>query len=225
MKSNADKLYSIKSVYPGIYLIKFKDDYNMAMHCLRYQEFYESPNSKFKGKSFTIFDYMEWYFKKVGCFTYPQDWAGFNFPAHIVKDVIEKGIPDKNKYDEEISNIYNYCRSLHSSDNFYMIFSLDGQTTKHEIAHGLFYLNKDYKKEMKKLVSELPSDAYGAIKQELKNLGYCSSVYVDECQAYFATGLTEEMKTALGITDNRMDSNFDYSKQFVRVFKKYAEKS
>jgi len=106
-----------------------------------------------------------------------------------------------------------------------MIFSLDGQTTKHEIAHGLFYLNKDYKKEMKKLVSELPSDAYGAIKQELKNLGYCSSVYVDECQAYFATGLTEEMKTALGITDNRMDSNFDYSKQFVRVFKKYAEKS
>jgi len=58
MKSNADKLYSIKSVYPGIYLIKFKDDYNMAIHCLRYQEFYESPSSKFKGKSFTIFDYM-----------------------------------------------------------------------------------------------------------------------------------------------------------------------
>lgn len=48
---------------------------------------------------------------------------------------------------------------------------------------------------------------------------------MDECQAYFATGLTEEMKTALGITDDRINSNFDYSKQFVRVFKKYAEKS
>lgn len=224
MKSNkTSKLYSIQSVYPGVYLVKFKDYYKMAMHCLRYQEFYESPNPKFKGKSFTIFDYMEWYSKKNGSFSYPQDWAGFNFPAHIVKDVYDKGIIDKNKYDEEMLSIYNSCKDLHSTDDFYLIFSCDNETTKHEIAHGLFYLNKEYKKEMEQLVSELPGDASGPMKEELKKLGYCSSVYVDECQAYFATGLTKEMREGLGIKP--MNGKFDYSKQFVRVFKKYTEKS
>jgi hypothetical protein len=55
------------------------------MTFLRYQEFYESPSKKFRGKSYKLLDFMKWYASENdGIFTYPRDWAGFNFPGSII---------------------------------------------------------------------------------------------------------------------------------------------
>lgn len=207
-------------VHPGIYLVKFKDSYKMAMYCLRYQEFYESPSNKFRNKSFTIFEYMEWYAKKYGSFSYPQDWGGFNFPSYILTDVYKKGIPDKNLYDEHMLDIYSHCLKLNGNNNFYMIFSCDNKTTNHEIAHGLFYLNKEYNKKMKDLVKSLPDDVFLNVKNILKKLGYTPKVYIDECQAYFATGLTNQMSDVLSDTDK-----VNYSNKFKKIFNDYNKKT
>ncbi len=67
----------IEEVRPRIFLFKFKDSYDMSMSFLRFQEYYELPNKKFRRKQFKIVDYMEWYSKKYGngIFTYPNGGA------------------------------------------------------------------------------------------------------------------------------------------------------
>jgi hypothetical protein len=109
--------FKIIEIKPRIFLFEFKDYYNLAMHFLRYQEFYESPSAKFRGKAFSIFEYMNWYQKKYGkgIFSYPKDWIGYNMPESIIRQVKEIGIIDKNYYDNAILNAYNKCLKKYST--------------------------------------------------------------------------------------------------------------
>src|ERR1019366_973309 len=112
--------YTIKEIKSNIFLVKFKLQYDLCLTFLRYQEFYESPNKRFRNHSFTIIDFMSWYSSAFGngIFTYPNDWNGFNFPDYIVPAVISAGIPDKNIYDETILNIYSVCKEQSKSKPF-----------------------------------------------------------------------------------------------------------
>ena len=53
--------YQIKEVKPNIFAVIVKDKYDRAMLFCRAQEYYESPSLKFRGKNFSIWDYMKWY--------------------------------------------------------------------------------------------------------------------------------------------------------------------
>ena len=77
-------LYKISG---NIFCLKFDNNYDLCMHFLRAQEFYESPFPEFKGKNFNLIDYMEKYAKAYGdnVFTYPGDWCGFNIPSNVLK--------------------------------------------------------------------------------------------------------------------------------------------
>lgn len=193
--------FEIKEVKPRIFLFEFTDNYDMCMFFLRYQEFYESPSHKYRGKSFEIFDFMRWYSKKFGkgSFTYPNDWDGFNIPGTIIwKMWNEHFIPDKNIYDYEMYQAWKECNSKLNLgvglpiNQFYIIGAKKGSSAlSHEIAHGLFYLYPEYRKEMTKLFRALKPDIQKALKVGLKKLGYTTKVYVDEAQAYMSTGLNE----------------------------------
>ncbi len=179
--------FKIKQIKPRIFLFEFTDQYNMNMHFLRYQEFYESPNPKFRNKSFTILEFMEWQAKTEGSgnFTYPTAWSGFNLPSHIVF-------------------------------NCFKLFLLKGnkQTLLHEISHGMFYLNSEYKKEVTKLVKALPIKVKSVMERMLKNSGYTKQVFVDEINAYFSTS-TKEQLSKRGIKIKTED------KPFKELFNKY----
>ncbi len=221
------KPFVIKEVRPRIFLFEFTNNYDMCMHFLRYQEFYESPSSKFRGKSFEIFDFMKWYSLSFGkgSFTYPNDWNGFNIPSKIIFDLWNKhNIPDKNIYDYEMIQAWRECNAkLYEKtelpvNDFYIIGVVKGNNAlNHEIAHGLFYLNKQYKKEMTALVKALPNDIRDSINQGLKMLGYTPKVFIDETQAYMSTGLTE----AFGKVDQWKKER----EPFETLFKKYSRKT
>jgi hypothetical protein len=66
-------------VAEGIYLLRFKTQYELTSTFLRVQEHYESP--QFHGRIFTLEQYMDWYVADNGAFTYFQDWSGFNVPS------------------------------------------------------------------------------------------------------------------------------------------------
>lgn len=186
------KPFKIKEVKPNIFLFEFSNNYDMCMYFMRYQEFYESPSPKFRGKSFEIFDFMRWYSLKYGkgAFTYPDDWDGFNIPGDIIPNVWKLGIQDRNIYDYEMMMAWSGCKAK-AKGKFYIIGTVKGnKALNHEIAHGFFYLYPEYKKEMKKLVSELSVPILDKINISLQNMGYTPKVYVDEAQAYMATGLT-----------------------------------
>lgn len=216
--------FTIKEVKPKIFLFECDNSYDLAMTFLRYQETYESPNPKFRNKPFTIIDFMEWYSKTQGLknhgvegFSYPLDWAGFNFPSFIIDKLLNDiGITDRNKYDDFILESYNMIKNkYYYDDNFYIIGATAGneKTIKHEIAHGFFYTNPEYKKEMKKLVKALPADKIEKFNTHLASVGYTKQVFVDEIQAYLSTGVSNSMKQEMnGLTKPFIDTFNKYNK-------------
>jgi hypothetical protein len=215
------KAFAIKEVRPGIFLFEFKNNYDMCMYFLRYQEFYESSSPKFRGKSFDIFEFMRWYAFKYGkgMFTYPNDWNGFNIPGDIIKKVHDAFILSRTIYDYEMLAAWRECNTKSNGKKFYIIGVVKGNgALDHEIAHGKFYLDPEYKKESIKMVKTLPSEIRMEMNSALKKLGYTPKVYVDETQAYMATGLTE----ALG-KDFRTKWT-EERKPFQKLFKKHSRK-
>lgn len=215
------KHYTIKQVKPNIFLFSFKDYYEMGMHFVRYQEYYECSSPKFRGKSFEIFDFMKWYSKKYGkdAFTYPKDWGGFNFPASVVREVIALTIPDPNKYDQEFLKGYTKALNKASKKDFYIIGAVgQGSTLRHEIAHGFFYTIPEYKKEMIALVNNLKPEVRKSINGTLAGMGYTSKVWVDETQAYLSTGLFVESNPKF---DPKLEKE---RKPFIKVYRKYYNK-
>jgi len=195
-------VWKIQRVTPRIFSVTFDNGYDLAMHFLRYQEYYESPNPTIRKNFFTIIDYMAWYAKNHdGTFTYPADWTGFNVPGWVFKALIESGeIPDPNMYDFNMSMIIGEIQSQLPDDvwNFYVIgFRQDDKGTKdHELAHGLYLTEEKYKQQMDAL-TEKHKDVLAVFSDWLSNIGYDSSVFADEFQAYFSTGLTEDGKKVL----------------------------
>lgn len=195
------KPYIMTEVKPRIFYLDFKDQYDCNMHFLRYQEHYESPSPKFRGKSFALVDFMEWYSKnqsKHKCFSYAIDWAGFNIPGYIIPNVHTMRIPDFNRYDKEMFNAWSLCKARYPDDMFYIIGGVGhGVVMKHEIAHGFFFTDKTYRKKMTALVKALKPNFRKQMFSDLKDIGYTPKVYNDECQAFMSTGLTGHFKVKL----------------------------
>jgi len=221
--------FEIIQVKPFIFLFRFKDYYDMAMHFLRYQEYYESVSSKFRGKQFEIFDFMRWYSKKYGkdAFTYPKDWGGYNIPSSVILEVNELAIKDYNKYDKAMFAGWAACKQMivdtsppdtwnGKHPKFYIIGAVgNGSTLKHEVAHGFFYTLPNYKKEATALVKALPLDVRKSINKTLSKMGYTPKVWVDETQAYMATGLFVE-------NNPKFDEKLKNKRgPFIKLFKKY----
>lgn len=200
-------------MHPSLWHVTTKRSYDLAMLFLRSQEFYESP--KFKGKHFTILEFMDWYTttSENDTFSYNQDWQGFNVPSLAIHRALYDA-PDYNHWDMKMYEIYGTIIRDFCASNFYLIGSVKGDTVAmdHEIAHGLFYLNQEYKKTMKKLVSGIPcrDKLFEALAT---GMGYARDVLHDEAQAYLATGLVGRDLKAFQ----------KYTPPFVETFNKFNE--
>jgi hypothetical protein len=213
----------VKEIKPNIYCVLVDDHYDRAMLFCRYQEFYESPYKQFRGKPFTWMEYMRFYKNswKKRTFTYPDDWAGYNIPCNVVQKANHIFCKD-TEYDQIMNDIYFYCANDSTEKNngttcdWYLIgsSSKDLRTMDHEIAHALYFINKEYKKEVTKLIEKIKPTHYEKLKKKLIKMGYVDDKKIlnDEINAFMSTGLyngmdTKELKV--------------YEKQFNKTFKKY----
>lgn len=210
----------VKEVKPFIYCVLVDDDYDRAMLFCRYQEFYESPYKKFRGKPFTWMEYMRHYKTawKKRVFTYPEDWSGYNIPSNVL-DKANDTFYKETEYDEIMNNIYFYCalNAQHKNNgtrhDWYLIgaSSKDLRTLDHEIAHGLYFTNKDYKKEVSKLISDIKPTHYEKLRKKLVKMGYVNDKKIidDEIQAFMSTGLYNGIDTKeLKKYESKFKSNF-----------------
>mgnify|MGYP000105968322 FL=1 len=125
-----------------------------------------------------------------------------------------------------MNDIYWYCEkdSSEKNDNkqvdWYLIGASgkDLRTMDHEIAHGLYFTNKEYKKEITKLIKTIKPIHYEKLKKKLIKMGYVNDKKIldDEIHAFMSTGLyngmdTKELKV--------------YEKEFVKTFKKYKNEN
>jgi hypothetical protein len=215
----------IKEVKPRIYCVQVDDDYDRAMLFCRYQEFYESQYKKFRGKPFTWMEYMRYYKNawKKRTFTYPDDWAGYNIPSNSLQKSHGMFCKD-TEYDTIMNDIYWYCAkdSIEKNDgtrcNWYLIgaSSKDLRTLDHEIAHGLYFTNLEYKKEVNRLIKGIKPIHYEKLKKKLIKMGYVNDKKIidDEINAFMSTGLYNGMNTKeLKV----------YQKDFKKNFKKYSK--
>lgn len=183
--------YSVREVKPNIFAVVVKDSYDRAMLFCRAQEYYESPNKKFRGKDFSIWDYMKWYSNEYGKgFSYASDWSGFNIPFDVVWKCYQSNEME-TPYDEVMWQILGEIdRKMDINKKAYIIGAGDisGWTFKHEVCHGLWSTNKQYKSEAKKLLKNIKSEHFEIFRTNLLEMGYTDKVIDDEIQAYIMYG-------------------------------------
>lgn len=213
----------IKEIKPFIYAVKIPDAYERGMLFCRYQEFYESPIKSIRGKYFTLEQLMHTYTKtnKHNSFIYPDDWAGYNIPSHILDKSVNLFYKE-NEYDKIMNNIYFHCSIDSQNKNngtrtkWYLISAedFDSKLMNHEIAHGLYYTNSEYKKRCTDLINEMRKVDYESIRKKLIKMGYGDdkNIIDDEIQAYLSTGLYPQMNT---------ESLKNARKPFLKNFKKF----
>lgn len=169
----------MNSAKSNIYLIESHSRQDLAGMFMRFQEHYESP--QFKGKAFTIEEFAHWYASKYGSFSYAKDWYGFNIPGTVLapfRDGNFDPLTDKER------KLMDLCKN--ANDDSYIIGVTPSaeyfkETIQHEFAHGVFYTNSEYRKEVEACVKR-----YGIkpINRGLRKMGYCDDVAIDETNAY-----------------------------------------
>jgi len=181
--------YRINEYFKQIYVVIVPNNYTRAMLFLRVQEFYESKSKKFRDKSFSFWDYKQWYSSQNGSsFTYTKDWSGFNFPLEVAVKC-QRISKMETPYDEEMNRILKTIK-LSAKKNSYIIGVGEekGETFKHEMAHALYHTNLEYRKNMDILTVGMDKKRLESINGYLASMGYCRGVLKDEIQAYISTG-------------------------------------
>jgi len=218
MKSFFGNKPQLKKVADKVWLLVFDNRYDLTMTFCRYQEYYESE--KFKGKPFSMFEFMRWYStqKGKGVFTYTKDWNGFNIPSWVIEEVNlwlhEKYHWDFNQYDILMEDIRQEIINRQDLEEFYLIgvHNDDKETVNHEIAHGFYATNSKYKMEVKKLLKKLSKKIQRKMNNVLKKKGYHKNVWQDETHTFLATGL-----------EPGMEFNQKVRKPFQKLFKRFLK--
>lgn len=216
----------VREIKPFIFAIIIKNQYDRSSLFCRYQEFYESPYPQIRGNHFTIEEYMKLYTdtNKKPHFTYPSDWTGYNIPSNILLGARTTFGSPRSQYDQTMSDIIDYCERESRIQNkgeqhsWYLIGvdKLKSSIMNHEIAHGFYYTNPQYKVEMDYLIDDLNKKDYECFKKVLVKSGYLDDKIIidDEIQAYMSTGKHNKWSET---------PYKKYSPYFIKVFKKFIK--
>lgn len=175
----------LEQVTKNIILIKCEKTQELAETVMRFQEYYESGFPEIRGKIFTLGYLKKLYSEKNGASTYAgnslvdADYGGFNFPGHVLNPFIKGLFDPLTEGERAVVDLFRY-----REDDFYIIAVADDNASsmQHEINHGLFYTNKEFRDETTALIRGW--DQFENFKNMMRDWGYCDEVMVDEAQAY-----------------------------------------
>lgn len=159
----------------------------LGLTFMRFQEYYESPNTEFRGKIFTLGHLRQWYSETYGANNYESTWVGFNFPSHVLVP-FKDGLFDPLTAEE--NNLLHLLR--YRRDNFYIIGAQNSNVLRHELSHALYSSNIKYKNEIDNFLSKNKSKLNKTNKYILDK-GYSKDVLNDEIQAYITDNDDNEL--------------------------------
>jgi hypothetical protein len=163
-------------VASGIFLLRFRTQYQLAATLLRVQEHYESP--RFHGRVFSLEEYMDWYAARYGNFTYYHDWSGFNVPSTALQPFYDGEFDPLSEKEKRLLGLFKGVRG-----RFYIVgvYGDDKHSLTHELAHALFFTDAVYRKAVQRAMRSYDTRP---LQKRLSNAGYARHVIPDETQAY-----------------------------------------
>jgi hypothetical protein len=170
-----------------VFLVRFKTQYELASTFLRFQEHFESR--RFSGRIFTLEQFMDWYAKEFGNFTYFQDWSGFNVPSSVLTPFYQGKFDPLLEKEQRLLELFEK-----ETGRFYVIgVSLPSSRGEiwHELAHALFFVRPEYKKAV---VEALKTHDTSVLERNLYRAGYSRHVLKDEAHCYVLTGSTDMLE-------------------------------
>lgn len=203
--------FAIKPVFGAIYLAQFTEQTAMASTMLRFQEHYESPH--FRSLVFTREEFEKRYAKQFGSFTYLTDWTGFNVPSSVLEPFIQgKFNPLSDQEAELLSAV------AHLDRPFYLIAAADEADTgtlRHEVAHGLYFTNPDYRSEVHHILEHCQ---LAPIHRWLRS-GYHYATWLDECHAYLMANYDDVLVAEGVLKDGKLR---EASQTLIEIFDYYT---
>ncbi len=171
--------------YP-VYILSFPDRYLLAATFLRFQEHYESP--EFRGRAFTWEEFMDWYARTNGKFSYLEDWAGFNVPDRVLRPFYRGDFDPLTVKERKLLEMFRGVEPP-----YYVVGTVKGKLNDmiHELVHGLFAACSDYRRDVRECLGR---HDLAAARRALLKMGYCREVLDDEINAYVTTGLDGPLK-------------------------------
>jgi hypothetical protein len=177
-------LFTTHKIGPQIYHLQFHDPARSAATMMRFSEFAESP--KFKGVYFTRQEFEDWYQQKTGK-SFVEAWAGegFNIPSMTLEPFYDGHFWPLT--DDEMT-LLDYFSDQRGA-RFYIIATAEGSAhdhRSHEIAHALYYVNADYKKEVEEVLAAVDTTPVRELLATHPDYGYHEAVLNDEVHAYLS---------------------------------------
>jgi len=213
-----------KEIVKDIYQISFSSRKELTRTFLRFEEYFESP--KFRGKIFSLNEFKKWYTanspegKKTKRFTYYEDWHGFNIPSEILGPFYGGRFNPLSNEEKAVLRLFKNKRKK----KLYIIATYKGasqNTIQHEIAHGLFYTNSEYKREIIKILRKCDQKIKNKIINNYLSKyggGYHPKVWLDEMHTYIMTNL--DFLKKYKISSNKL---LKTNKELNNTFKKYVK--
>lgn len=192
--------------------VKAESTNDLAKYFLRFQEHYESPY--WRGKIFTLGQYRQWYAEATGAFTYYEDWTGFNIPSFVLAPFRQGLFDPLTVKEKELLNLFKY-----RNDDFYIIGSQDADSLNHELAHGFFYTDAEYKKNVLKILNRYFAELQ-VVRDFLLKKQYHESVILDEVHAYVGVDFDWLTKRDVHVSKNIHSKLW---KLFKETKKKYTK--
>lgn len=207
MKFHIDQFQVERVAKAGAWLVTCPSPVDLGMLFLKPQEFYESGNPKFCGQAFTVAEFMAWYIDKTrddnkpspNVFSYFEDFQGYNLPSTAVELYLSTPQAETSVWDVRFARIASVIHHVQHG-LFYLIGAPSTKLSviEHELAHAMWYLMPGYREQQTLNLADLSVDEVLLTKKALAEEGYSESVFMDETQAYMATGLLESMENLEG---------------------------
>ena len=175
---------------------------------IRFQEYYESPNKKYRNKIFTLGDVKNYYSLQYGGDLYSELWIGFNFPSSVLVPFKQGLFDPLTSQEKELLGLLKY-----RTDNYYIIGAQNNSTLRHELSHAMYGYDLKYKTEIDNLTKKNSKQFIKVSKYILKK-GYDKSVLNDELQAYITDNDDDFIKNNLHPT---------LISEVINIYKRYRK--
>lgn len=219
---NSKVKFSVSEIIPNVFHLQFDSRKDLTSTLVRFEEFYESP--EFRNKVFSMEEFFFWYknSKKHKRFSYFTDWSGFNFPSYVFKPFWSNKFTNFTKREQKVLKAFP-----ENKNKFYIIGTYKSNNKKyqellvlkHELAHALFYTDKNYRRNVLKILKELKTTK--PLEKYLASLGYHPGVFLDEIHAYYLTDQDALRKAKIFISikvAQKLEANYQkYSQKYLNL--------